>query len=155
MCLGTSIDILLEKTKNSWPEWQLKINQSHSVIDIIDRFHKNRKKLELSSNIADCIRIINETFLQFMPTNTTWNPIRKILERAREENDPELVIKAYTYEQYFTKCLNNHLTVNSHHFLKLDCTIQKLSDFVPNTRVHPSLYCYFNLFKVRSICCYK
>ena len=78
--------------------------------------------------------------------------MREILEEAREKNSPELVIKAYTYEQNFTRCLNNHLAANSHHFLKLYCTIQncpilnrtqEYTEAFTTILTHPKLDQYF------------
>ena len=117
-------DILREQSKISFPERQLKINETHRTLEITERFHKNLKKLDSTSNLAEYINIIDETFLQFMPNSNGWNRVRNKLKTASEENDPELVINAYSLEQDFTKCLNNHLAANSHHFLKLYCTIQ-------------------------------
>lgn len=145
-------DILRITTKTNWPEWQLKILESHKTIEITEQLYKNLKKLELSSSIAEYIRIIDETFLRFMPDTNNWEKIRKILEEAREKNSPELVIKAYTYEQDFTRCLNSHLAANSHHFLKLYCTIQncpilnrtqEYTEAFTTILTHPKLDKYF------------
>lgn len=145
-------DILRITAKTSWPEWQLKIHESHKTIEITEQLYKNLKKLDSSSSIAEHIRIIEETFLQFMPDNNTWDAVRKILEEAREKNSPELVIKAYTYKQDFTRCLNHHLAANSHHFLKLYCTIQncpilsrtqEYTEAFTTILTHPKLDQYF------------
>ena len=117
-------DILREKIKIDWPEWQLKIDDSHKTIEISERFQRNLKNLNASSNIQYLIRIIDDTFLQYLPDEKVWNSVREMFQRALEENSPELVVKAYTSEQSFTRCLNIHLAANSHHFLKLFCTIQ-------------------------------
>ena len=117
-------DILRDKIKIDWPERQLKIDDSHKTIEISERFQRNLKNLHELSSIQYLIRIIDEMFLQYLPNEAVWNSVREMFERARQENSPELVVRAYTSEQSFTRCLNNHLAANSHHFLKLYCTIQ-------------------------------
>ena len=61
-------DILRITTKTSWPEWQLKIHESHKTIEITEQLYKNVKKLELPSSIAEHIRIIStKPFYNFCP----------------------------------------------------------------------------------------
>ncbi|UJR38524.1 hypothetical protein I4U23_031192 [Adineta vaga] len=116
-------DILQDESKIHWLRRELKI-ESHKAIDITERFHQNLKKFEKSLSIVDQIRIIDENFLQYLPAKGIWNTVRQSFEEARRNDSPELVIKAYSRQQDFTKCLNNHLAANSYHFLELYCTIQ-------------------------------
>ena len=49
--------------------------------------------------------------------------VRQKFREAREQNAPEVIVKGYSREQAFTKCLNKHLAANSNHFFRRYCTI--------------------------------
>ncbi|CAF3002549.1 unnamed protein product [Rotaria sp. Silwood2] len=74
--------------------------------------------------------------------------MRKLFREARENDDPELVIKAYSSQQAFTVCLNKHSAANSNHFLTRYCTMlncpvldrtQEYTEAFTNILYHPKL----------------
>ena len=116
-------DILRQRKKIQWCQWHLNINENDKAIKIAEEFHQNSKRLKFSSSIVDQVHIIEETFLEYMPKDDHWNEIMKYFKKAREHNDPLMIVKAYTFSQQLSSRLNKHLAVNTYHTLKLYCTI--------------------------------
>jgi hypothetical protein len=116
-------DILREKEMISWPQWHLLIDKNGKVIEITQRFHKDFENMTESSSIVNSVDKIKEIYLQSMVDDQQWMLIEKTLEDARMHNDPEKVIEAYTYTIEFSKRLNKHSAANTHHFIRLYCTI--------------------------------
>jgi hypothetical protein len=116
-------DILRQQNRVEWCEWHLNIDQNDKAIEITNRFHQEFKKFKLSSSIVGEIDTIRKTFLKLKPTNSTWLDIDGDLKEAREANNPELVIKAYTRHQLFSEHINKHSAVNTYHSLTLYCTL--------------------------------
>lgn len=115
-------DILRRQKKVEWCEWHLNINQNDKAIEIAGEFHRNSRRLKLSSSIADQVHTIEKTFLEFMPKTNHWDEIRDFFKQGREQNEPSMIIKAYTFSKEFSTRLNKHLAVNTYHALKLYCT---------------------------------
>ncbi|CAF3553086.1 unnamed protein product [Rotaria sp. Silwood1] len=145
-------DILSETIKTESPDWHLKIEKNDKAIDITRRFHQEFENLNKSSNLVDSIDIIEETFSKFKHTGQHWDIIKQYLQDARERNDPESVIKAYTCTAEFTKYLNNHLATNAYHFIRLYCTIlncpalyvtKEYTEAFTQILFHPKLDKYF------------
>jgi len=116
-------DLLRQQNRIEWCEWHLNIDENDNAIKIAKNFHQDFKKLKSSSSIVDQIDTIKETFLEFKLDDSIWLGIRAYLERAREQNNPEWIIKAYTSHQCFTEHLNKHSAANTYHALKLYCTL--------------------------------
>jgi hypothetical protein len=116
-------DILRQRNRVEWCEWHLNIDQNNKAIEITNRFHQEFKKSKLSSSIFGEIDTIRKTFLKLKPANSTWLGIDGDLKEAREANNPELVIKAYTRHQRFSEHINKHSAVNTYHSLTLYCTL--------------------------------
>jgi hypothetical protein len=117
-------DVLRRQNRVEWCEWHLNIDKNDNAIKIAEEFHKDFQKLKLSSSIAAQVDTIEETFLKFMPkTDKNWKEIRNYFEEARKQNNPELIIKAYTSHKLFTEHLNKHSAANTYHGLKLYCTL--------------------------------
>ncbi|CAF0994758.1 unnamed protein product [Rotaria sp. Silwood1] len=141
-------DILRQRSKLDWPEWHLNIDENDKAIQIAKGFHKDFEKLKLSSSIAGQVRTIEETFLNFLPTDSSWNQIRKYFQQARQQNNLLAIIKAYTCSSEFTGRLNKHSAANTHHLLKLYCTLlncpvlaytQEYTEAFTSILFHPSL----------------
>jgi hypothetical protein len=142
-------DVLRWRKRLEWCEWHLSINENHKAIEIAKNFHQDFKKLKSSSSIAREIDTIEEGFLKFMPADDKWNKIRKDLNDARKENNPKLVIRAYTVDQRFTERLNKHCAVNTYHALRLYCTLlncpilaqtQEYTEAFTKILFHPKLH---------------
>lgn len=117
-------DILGENNKVKWPEWQMKIDENDKVMAIVESFHDGFKKMTVSTSIVGRIRIIQETLLKFIDENNQdWQPIKDSFKIALETDDPLLIIKAYTFQKAFSRCLNQHSAANTYHLLKLYCTL--------------------------------
>ena len=78
--------------------------------------------------------------------NGSWNIVRHDFKQAREQDDPELIVKGYSREKAFTSCLNKHLAANSYHFFRRYCTIlncpildqtQQYTEAFTNILFHP------------------
>ena len=116
-------DILRQQKKVEWCEWHLNINQNDKAIEIAKEFHRNSRRLKSSSSISAEVQTIEETFLEFMPKNSQWDEIRGYFKQGREQDDPSMIVKAYTYSKELSSRLNKHLAVNTYHALKLYCTL--------------------------------
>jgi hypothetical protein len=116
-------NILRQSAKVEWCEWHLNINDNDRAIKIAEEFHQNFKKLELFSSIVGQVNTIEETFLEFMPRDVHWNKIRDYFQEAREQDNPLAIIKAYTFSQHMSHRLNKHSALNTHHTLKLYCSL--------------------------------
>jgi hypothetical protein len=117
-------NILRRPIRVQWCEWHLNIDKNDNAIKIAETFHRDFKKFKPSSSITREIDTIERTFLKFMPADQKdWNDIRNYFKQARKEDNPILFIKAYTLDQDLTKRLNKHSAINTHHALKLYCTL--------------------------------
>ncbi|CAF1044748.1 unnamed protein product [Rotaria sp. Silwood1] len=116
-------DILSRGNRLEWCEWYLTFGEKDNLIKGAKQFHQEIEKSNLSWSIADRIDTIEETFLNFMPTDNEWNKIRKCFQEARQKDSPLPIIKAYTCSLKFSLCVNQHLAANTYHILKLYCTL--------------------------------
>ena len=118
-------DILSKRKTVKWCEWHLNIGKNKNVIRIAEKFHEEvKKRLKSSSNITRDIDMIKTTFLEFLPPGgNDSNDIKNYLGQALTNNDPVMIIKAYTVSQNLTKRLHLHSAVNTYHSLKLYCTL--------------------------------
>ena len=141
-------NILSQRNVSSWPEWHFNIGGDDSAIRIAAKFHRAFKKLENPRSIRNEIAIIEKSLLEFMPENASWESIRVCFKQARENNDPKLVIKAYTMDKEFSRRLNTHSAANTHHSLKLYCTLlncpilaqtQEYTEAIDSILYHPEL----------------
>jgi len=117
-------DIFRARNRVERSEWHLDIDPNNNAIKIAEKFHQEFKKLKQSSSITREIDTIETTFLNFLPNDyKDWNKIRNYFKQARDEDNPIPVIKAYKLDQDLTKRLNKHSAINTHHALKLYCTL--------------------------------
>lgn len=109
-------------------EWYESSNPWHLIIEASDRaatirkeFHQNFKFFRSSSNIRDKIALIREEYSEQMKPGPKREKMLSYLERAHKEDDPKLLIKAYTLHQ--NSKLHLYSAKNTYHSLKLYCTI--------------------------------
>jgi hypothetical protein len=141
-------DLLRQQNRIEWCEWHLNIDENDNAIKIAKNFHQDFKKLKSSSSIIDQIDTIEETFLKFMPIDNDWNGIRSYFKQAQKDDDPLLIIKAYTLAQQLSRRINTHSAVNTYHTLKLYCTLlncpilaqtQEYTEAITRILFHPKL----------------
>ena len=115
----------LDGIEGEWYEtsnpWHLIIEDSDRAATIRKEFHQNFKVFRSSSNIRDKIALIREEFSEQMKPGPSREKMLSYLERARKEDDPKLLIKAYTLDQ--NSKLHSYSAKNTYHSLKLYCTI--------------------------------
>jgi hypothetical protein len=141
-------NILREGNAVPWCEWHLTIDENDKIIKIAENFHRDLKKIKPSSSIRDEVETIQKTFLEFRPKNYQWNTIRSYFKQARKDDNPLMIIKAYTVAQEFTSYINNDSAANTYHALKLYCTMlscpiraqtQEYTEAITNILFHPKL----------------
>lgn len=117
--------ILRKQKKVIWCDRHLNIASNENVIKIAEKFHEEiTKKLKSSSSIARDINIIKKTFLELLPIGKNdLEEINEYFNRAHTDDNPIMIIKAYTVNQNLTKRLHLHSAVNTYHSLKLYCTL--------------------------------
>ena len=114
--------ILRQEKIESWCQWYLVINGKNKAIKISKEFHQDFEKNK-SSKMKNEIRIIEKTFLKFMPSSTEWDEIKEFFKQASDRNCPLMFIKAYTRSQDFTNHINSNSAANTYHAAKIYCTI--------------------------------
>ena len=144
-------NILRPRKEVEWCEWHLNINENDRAIKIAAEFHQDFEKIKPSSSIVDQIDIIEETFLKFMPDTSDWNKIRTCFKKAREQDNPLMIVKAYTVSTDVTHSLNKNSAANTYHTLKLYCTLlncpilartQEYTEAFTKILFHPKLQQY-------------
>ena len=141
-------NVLRQRNRLEWPEWHLAIDENDKAIDITKNFHNELEKSKLSLSVAKKIDIISETFLRFMPVNGDWPKVRESFQKAREEDNPKPILKAYISCQDFSRRINTHSAANTYHALKLYCTLvncpvlaqtQEYTEAMTSLLFHPKL----------------
>ncbi|CAM4908821.1 unnamed protein product [Rotaria socialis] len=117
-------DILRQQNRIEWPEWHLSVDENNKITKIVENFHRDFNKMKKSSSIVGLIRIIEETWLNFMNDNDKdWSDVKARFKQARELDDPLPILEALCFSQQFSRCLNRHSAANIYHSLKLYCTL--------------------------------
>lgn len=141
-------DILRSTIKIGQCKWYLNIDRYDHAIKIAEKFHQNKGKSKLSSNVIDVVDTLQETMLKLMCSESDQKTTDDCFKQARETKSLLPIIRVYTTSQNVSTHLNKHLAGNTRHTLDLYCTIlncpvlartQEYTDTFTSILFHPEL----------------
>lgn len=141
-------DILRSTIKTGRCKWHLNINRYENAIEIAEKFHENKGKSKLSSNVIDVVDTLQKITLKLICSESDQKTIDDCFKQARKTKSLLPILQVYTTSQSVSTHLNQHLAANTRHALDFYCTLlncpilartQEYTDTFTSILFHPEL----------------